>query len=117
MAELGAEEVSGQGDSTRGPRALTDLGANILFAQDREKIREHDGLHRANGAAATITEGHVCRMTESDITPEVRPTKEALTRIAQIDGRMIPMVQTGNSDECAAQDRRKTRPVFWKEGK
>jgi hypothetical protein len=24
------------------------LGANILFAQDREKIREHDGLNRAN---------------------------------------------------------------------
>jgi hypothetical protein len=65
-------KVSGRSDSTRGPRVLTDLGANVLFAQDRAKIREHDGLHRANGAAATITEGHVCRMTESNISVSVK---------------------------------------------
>jgi hypothetical protein len=56
-------------------------------------------------------------MTDTDMTPEVRPTKDALTRIAQIDGRMIPMVQTGKSDDSAVQDRRKTRKWFWKEGK
>jgi hypothetical protein len=66
----------------------------------------------ANGAAATITEGHASRMTESDMTPEVRPTKAALTPIAQIDGSMIPRVQTGKSDECVPQGRRKTRKVF-----
>jgi hypothetical protein len=56
------------------------------------------------------------RLTESDITPEVRPTKGALTLIAKIDGSIIPRVQTGKSDECAPQDRRKIRKVLWKEG-
>jgi len=110
-------EVSCRGYSTRLQRAITDFGADVPFAQVREKIREPYGLPIANGAAATITEGHASRMTATDMTPAVRPTKEALTRIAQIDGRMIPMVQTGKSDDSAAQDRRKTRKVFWKEGK
>jgi len=30
---------------------------------------------------------------------------------------MIPIVQTGRSNECGSQDRRKTRKVFWKEAK
>jgi len=110
-------EVSCRGYSTRLQRAITDFGADVSFAEVRDKIREHYGIHIANGAAATITEGHARRMTDTDMTPEVRPTKDALTLIAQIDGSMIPMVQTGQSDNSAAQDRRKTRQVFWKEGK
>ena len=98
-------------------RAITDFGADVPFAQVREKIHEHYGIHIANGAAATITEGHASKMTDTAMTPEVRSTKGALTLIAQIDGSMIPMVQTGTSDDSAPQDRRKTRKVFWKEGK
>ncbi|HOF42000.1 MAG TPA: hypothetical protein PLD73_18170 [Candidatus Hydrogenedentes bacterium] len=56
-------------------------------------------------------------MTETTMTPEARSTKEALTLIAQIDGSMIPMVQTGKAGDDGSQDRRKTRHVFWKEGK
>ena len=110
-------EVSCRCYSTRLQRAITDFGADVPFAQVQEKIREHYGISIVNGAAATITEGHASRMTDTDMTPEVRTTQEALTLIAQIDGRMIPMVQTGNPDDSAAQDRRKTRKLFWKEGK
>ena len=110
-------EVSCRGYSTRLQRAITDFGADVSFAEVRDKIREHYGIDIANGAAATITEGHARKMTDTDMTPDVRPTKEALTLIAQIDGSMIPMVQTGPSDDSAVQDRRKTRQVFWKEGK
>lgn len=98
-------------------RAITDFGADVPFAQVREKIREHYGIDIANGAAATITEGHASRMSVTDTTPEARPTTEALTLIAEIDGSMIPMVQTGKADTDGPQDRRKTRNVFWKEGK
>lgn len=106
-----------RGYSTLLQRAITDFGADVPFADVRDKIREHYGIHIANGAAATITEGHARKMTDTDMTPEVRPTKDALTLIAQIDGSMIPMVQTGKSDDSAPQDRRKTRQLFWKEGK
>jgi hypothetical protein len=83
----------------------------------REEVdmeNEHYGIHIANGAAATITEGHANRLSEADTTPVARPTKEALTLIAEIDGSMIPIVQTGTSDDQGPQDRRKTRKVFWK---
>lgn len=109
--------ISCRGYSLWLQRAITDFGADVPFAQVREKIREHYGIAIANGAAATITEGHASRLSESDMTPEARPTKEALTLIAQIDGSMIPVVQTGRPDQSGPQDRRKTRKVFWKEGK
>ena len=110
-------EVLCRGYSTRLQRAIVDFGADVPFAQVREKIREHYGINIANGAAATITEGHASRMTDADMTPKARTTTEALTLIAETDGSMIPMVQTGNTDESGPQDRRKTRQVFWKEGK
>jgi hypothetical protein len=98
-------------------RAITDFGADVPFAQVREKIREHYGIHIANGAAAKITEDHAHRLSEADTTPVVRSTKDALTLIAEVDGSMIPIVQTGTPDESGSQDRRKTRKVFWKEAK
>ncbi len=103
--------------STRLQRAITDFGADLPFAQVREKILEHYGIHIANGAAASITESHARRLNEEDMTPSVRPTRGKLTLIAQIDGSMIPIVQTGNAEESAPQDRRKTRKLFWKEAK
>ncbi len=98
-------------------RAITDFGADVPFAQVQEKIFEHYGIHIANGAAATITESHASRLNRMDITPAVRPTQSRLTLIAEIDGSMIPIVQTGNADESSSQDRRKTRKLFWKEAK
>ncbi|HNC21931.1 MAG TPA: hypothetical protein PKM96_06530, partial [Accumulibacter sp.] len=41
--------ISCRGYSTWLQRALTDLGADVPFAQVREKIREHDGIGIANG--------------------------------------------------------------------
>jgi hypothetical protein len=110
-------EVFCRSYSARLQRAITDFGADVPFAQVRDKILEHYGIHIANGAAATITEGHASRLNETDTTPVARPTKEALTLIAEIDGSMIPIVQTGTSDAQGPQDRRKTRKVFWKEAK
>lgn len=110
-------EVTCRSYSTRLQRAITDFGADLPFAQVREKILEHYGIHIANGAAATITESHARRLNESDMTPAIRPAQAELTLIAQVDGSMIPIVQTGNADESGPQDRRKTRKLFWKEAK
>ena len=110
-------EVSCRSYSTRLQRAITDFGADVPFAQVREKIFEHYGIHIASGAAATLTESHASRLSETDMTPAVRPTKDAQMLIAEIDGSMIPIVQTGNADGSGPQDRRKTRKLFWKEAK
>jgi hypothetical protein len=110
-------EVFCRGYSTRLQRAITDFGADVPFAHVRDKIYEHYGIHIANGAAATITERHASHLSETDMTPVARLAKGALTLIAETDGSMIPIVQTGTSDASGPQDRRKTRKVFWKEAK
>ena len=56
--------------STRLQRAITDFGADLPFAQVREKILEHYGIHIANGAAASITESHARRLNEEDMRCE-----------------------------------------------
>ena len=109
--------ISCRGYSILLQRAMTDFGADVPFAQVREKIREHYGIEIANGAAATITEEHAKRMSEADMTPETRSTSEALRLIVETDGSMIPVVETGQDGHEGAQDRRKTRRVCWKEGK
>ncbi len=62
-------EISCRGYSTWLQRAITDFGSDVPFAQVREKIREHYGIDIANGAAATITEGHARRMSNTEMTP------------------------------------------------
>lgn len=110
-------EVLCRGYSTRLQRAIVDFGADVPFAQVREKIREHYGIKISNGAAITITEDHARQMNAVDMTPKSRTTTQALTLIAETDGSMIPIVQTGKVGESGPQDRRRTRQVFWKEGK
>jgi len=112
-----AAGISCRAYSTRLQRAITDFGADISFARVSEKIQEHYGIRIASGAAATITERHASRMTEADMTPERRPAQGAMTLIAQSDGSMVPVVQTGTTDSEGPKDRRKTRKVFWKEAK
>lgn len=51
------------------------------------------------------------------MTPERRSATVGMTLIAEIDGSMIPVVQTGTTDGKGPMDRRKTRKVSWKEGK
>ena len=109
--------ISCRAYSTRLQRVITDFGADLPFARVSEKVQEHYGITIASGSAATITEHHARRMTDADMTPDRRPAQGAMTLIAEIDGSMIPMVQTGTTDGDGLKDRRKHRKVFWKEGK
>jgi hypothetical protein len=109
--------ISCRAYSTRLQRVITDFGADLPFARVLEKVQEHYGITIASGAAATITEHHARRMTDADMTPDRRPAQGAMTLIAEIDGSMIPMVQTGTTEGDGLKDRRKHRKVFWKEGK
>lgn len=112
-----AAGISCRAYSTRLQRVITDFGADLPFARVSEKVQEHYGIPIASGAAATITERHARRMTEADMTPDKRLAPGPMTLIAEIDGSMIPVVQTGMTDGDGPKDRRKTRQVFWKEGK
>ena len=103
-----AAAISCRAYSLRLQRVITDFGADIPFARVPEKVREHYGIRIAAGAARRITEGHASRLTEADVTPDQRRAPERLTLIAESDGSMIPVVQTGTPNgEGQMADRRK----------
>ena len=79
-----------------------------------EKLLEHYGIELARSAAVTITEQHAHALTEAQMMPLARPTTAPLTLVAQTDGSMIPIVQTGAATEG---DARKTRTLIWREAR
>ena len=119
-----------RGCSLRLQRAITDFGADIPFARALEKMREHYGIVVSASTVATITTRHAHAVIPADTMPTSRPTSRALTLIAELDGSMIPLVETGadadtgaerntgaNPDHPGRVDLRKTRQLSWKEAK
>jgi hypothetical protein len=79
-----------------------------------DKLREHYGITLAKSAAVTITQQHAHAITQAQMMPLARHTTAALTLVAQTDGSMIPVVQTGLG---TGGDLRKTRMLAWKEAR
>lgn len=102
-------------------RAITDFGADAPFWRVAEKLEEHYGLKIPINAGRRITEAHARELTTEAIMPVRRESAEALTLIAEIDGSMIPIVdtgiETGTDPATVPSDARKRRRVRWKEAK
>ena len=102
----------------------------MAFARVSEKLREHYGIVVPASTVATITTRHAHALTSADTMPTSRPSSRALTLIAEVDGSMIPLVDTGadadtgaerntgtNPDNPGRIDLRKTRQLSWKEAR
>lgn len=109
-----AAQIQCRGYSLPLQRAITDFGADNAFGRVPDKLLEHYGIELAQSAAVTITEQHAHALTEAQMMPLARPTSAALTLVAQTDGSMIPVVQTGSA---TGGDRRKTRTLIWREAR
>lgn len=109
-----AAQVQCRGYSLPLQRVITDFGADNAFGRVPDKLREHYGIELAQSAAVAITEQHAKALTEAQVLPLARPTTEALTLVAQTDGSMIPVVQTGLG---SGGERRKTRTLIWREAR
>ena len=109
-----AAQIQCRGYSLPLQRVITDFGADNAFGRMPDKLLEHYGIELAQSAAVTITEQHAHALTEAQIMPLARPTTAALPLVAQTDGSMIPVVQTGSATE---DDRRKTRTLIWREAR
>lgn len=91
-------------------RAVTDLGADLSFEQTAQKLKEHYGLDMSSSTLREITEKHAKNIAEWQ--PSEKTVVEASLLIAEIDGSMVPIVETGEEG-----DLRKTRKTCWKEVK
>lgn len=95
-------------------RAIVDFAADVPFAQAGEKLREHYGVSLSASTIRTITEAHAhgcASYRQSDPAWPCEPG--ASTVIAEIDGGMVPLVQS----DAQQRDRRQGKRLQWKEAK
>ncbi len=95
-------------------RAITDLAADVSFAQAMDKLVEHYGVVLNESTLRRITEGHaqkIFALSEPCQAWPEHPGCEAV--IAQMDGGMVPTVEPDPS----RPDQRKGKRLQWKEAK
>jgi uncharacterized protein UPF0236 len=100
--------VQNRGYSLRLQRVMVDFGAEHSFAKAAERIEEHYGIEIPVEAIRQHTLQHGRRI--SQISAE--SACAAQTLIVQMDGTMIPVVQSGSG-----RDARKDKQLFWREAR
>lgn len=94
-------------------RAIVDFGADTAGARIPEKLKEHYGIEVPASTCWQIVLRHA-RAIENipQAAAELADHAGVAQLIVEVDGSMIPIVETGEGEKV---DRRKTRTVGWKE--
>jgi len=75
-------------------RVITDLGADLPFAQAAGKLQEHYGVILSPSTIRQVTEGHArALIVDGDAEPAWPTQTGAATVIAEVDGGMVPLVE------------------------
>ena len=100
-------------------RAITDFGADGPFAETPQKMKEHYGIEVPVSTARQITEGHGEAVLKSQWLQTEIPDRPGVACVmAQMDGSMIPLVETPEpSLSSSPLDRRKNRQLSWQEAR
>lgn len=112
-------EVKCRGYSHWLQRAMVDFGADDPFAGAAKKLKEHYGIEVPTDTVRAVTEKHGESMRTNTPLETVMPERPGVDQlIAELDGSMIPEVETAPVGESGEKvDRRKTRKVGWKEAR
>lgn len=108
--------VRSRGCSRRLQRALTDLGADLPYAQVMDKMVEHYGVVIDESTIRRITLSHATAIQQrSRGLPQGLPKAVAPRQnfITEMDGTMVPTVR----NDISTGDRRKGKSVQWQEAK
>lgn len=102
--------VTHRGYSRRLQRVLVDFGAEGAFAPAAQRVREHYGITLPISRVRLATLKHARAM---GITAEkVKTRSRAKTLLTEMDGSMVPIVQSGTGP-----DRRKGKKLLWREAR
>jgi hypothetical protein len=114
-----AAEVHCRGYSRPLQRVITDFGADVAFGKIPQKMMEHYGISIPISAGQIITESHAQHILEAQQWEKESPAIAGVEfLIAEMDGTMIPIVETtANETDSEEIDRRKTRKTSWKEAR
>jgi hypothetical protein len=106
--------VNHRGCSLPLQRVVTDLGADLPFAQAAGKLQEHYGVTLSPSTIRHVTEGHARALVADETAEPAWPTRTgAAIVIAEIDGGMVPLVEV----DPHSPDRRRGKRLLWKEAK
>lgn len=108
--------VKNRGYSRLLERAIVDFGADVSFQRVPSKFLEHYGFEVPATRVRQITEAHAGQMLAQQSLQEQMPEQAGVpVVVAEIDGSMIPIVQTAAAP--ASQDRRRVRKLGWQEAR
>ena len=96
-------------------RAIVDLGADVSFQEAQKKVLEHYKIDLPVSSIQVITENHAKNIFEF-LEKEKLSEGKAQQIISQMDGSMIPIVDTALPKE-GKPDRRKCRITRWQEAR
>lgn len=108
-------DVECRGSSLGLQRALVDFGAEESHEKAVRRVKEHYGIEVSTDAVRRWTQRHGAAMKqaqEEQRDPELPVGVGAAVVIGELDGSMVPMVETGQG-----VDRRKERTVKWEEAR
>lgn len=114
-------EVDCRGCSMPLQQAIVDFGADDPFARAAAaKLKEHYGIELPASAIRAITEKHgeAILATQRRQQSELPEQPGVAVLIAEMDGSMVPVVETAEPAAGEAPiDRRKTRKLKWNEAR
>jgi hypothetical protein len=94
-------------------RAIVDFGADVSFQETQKKLLEHYKIELPVSSIQAIVENHAKNIFEFIEQEDFEPgTVKQI--IAEMDGSMIPVVDTKTQSEGKV-DKRKNRSVRWQE--
>jgi len=101
-------------------RRMTDFGADESFSRACEKMKEHYGITIPVSSMRSITEAHAQEIKDNEeLDTDIPDTKGVEYVVAEVDGTMIPLVDTFEKTDEQGDiiDKRKTRDVRWTEAR
>jgi hypothetical protein len=100
--------------SRRLQRAIVDFGADESFGGAQKKIREHYGIEIPTSGIQSTTEKHA-KIAYEYIEKQSFKDGKAEVVISEMDGSMLPIVETCQPEE--GLDNRKCKEVRWQEAR
>lgn len=98
-------------------RAIVDFGADVSFQEAQKKLKEHYNLEIPLSSIQAIVENHAKKVFEFiENDKEKLKGGNAKQLVAEVDGSMVPIVETAVPRE-GKPDRRRCRGLKWKEAR
>jgi hypothetical protein len=99
-------------------QAIVDFGADAPAARIPRKLKEHYGIDVSTSTCWPIVLQHAKAIDARPKAAAQIPERDGVAQlIGEIDGSMIPVVETAEEERNPKVDRRTTRRVCWKEAR